>query len=458
MTIRPVGLRARATIAFGLVGLFAAVALAVTTYVVARRYLLEQREESAERQGFANARLTRSALRSAGVDVASLLSTIRGESGSDLVVRHDGSWFASSVAVGRDSIPTGLRQLVDEDHAGRQLVRTESGGLQLVVGMPLSAVNGAYFEVFSLAELERTLDLLRNALIVGAAVTAIATAAVGRYAAGRVVRPLAPVTSAAARITDGDLQTRIPTHHDKDLAPLVDGFNTMAASLQQRIEREARFVSDVSHELRSPLAALRAGIEILDRRRASLPESVAETVDIMVDRIASFEELVLDLLEISRFDAGAVTLDRETLDVSVFIAQVLEHYGAGCARTQIEPSAPPNFRADRRRLASAFGNIIVNAARYAGGITSVTVSGERDDVVFAFDDAGPGVDPSERTAIFQRFARGDAGRRAGSSSGTGLGLALALAQIELHGGSITIDDAPGGGARFIVQLPVEVPR
>jgi len=452
---RPLGLRARATVAFGLLGLFASVALAVTTYFVARSYLVGQREQSAERQAFANARLTRSALRSSGVDVVALISGIRGESGSEVVVRFGDAWFASSVSIGREDIPRELRRVVSDGHAGRELVRSPKGGLQLVVATPLAAVGADYFEVFSLAELERTLTLLRNSLAIAAVVTSLATAAVGRYAAGRVVRPLAPVTTAASRIAAGDLETRLPPHRDPDLAPLTDGFNTMASALQQRVEREARFASDVSHELRSPLAALRAGVEVMDRRRASLPDNIIPAFDVLTGRVLAFEELVLDLLEISRFDANAVILDPEPVETATFARQVLRVNCAQDVSLIIDESAPKDFVADRRRLAQAFANIIVNANRYAGGLTRITVSGDPGYVVFSLDDHGPGVDPSERGAIFQRFARGTAGRRAGTTSGTGLGLALATAQVELHDGDLGVTDAPAGGARFVIRLPVE---
>lgn len=451
----PLGLRARATVAFGLVGLFSSVALAFTTYFVARSYLVGQREQSAQRQSFANARLARSALRSSGIDVAALLTTIRGESGSDVVVRFESRWYASSVSVGRDDIPVELRELVATGHSGSELVRTPKGGLQLVVGTPVAAVNADYFEVFPLAELERTLSLLRNTLVLGALVTSIAAAIVGRYAAGRVVRPLGPVTNAAARISAGDLATRLPPHRDRDLDPLVDGFNAMAASLEERIEREVRFASDVSHELRSPLAAVRAAVEVIDRRRALLPEGVAPAFDVITARVQSFEELVLDLLEISRFDANAVTINPERLSTATFVEQVLLANDAPEADIVIEETAPPEFVADRRRLGQAFANLIANAARYGGGATRVTVTGDGDDIVFFLDDAGPGVEPGERTAIFQRFARGTAGRRAGTASGTGLGLALARAHLELHRGAVDVTDAPGGGARFVVRVPRE---
>lgn len=450
---RPMGLRRRAALAFGLLGLFASLALALTTYFVVRSYLVEQRQEAAQRQAFANARLTRNALRSPEVDVATLLTTIRGESGSDVIARVGASWFASSVATGEDSIPRSLRQAVAGGQAGRQLVRASDGELQLVVGTPLAAVDASYFEVFHLDELERTLDVLRVVLVAAGIATSLLAAAIGRFAAVRVVEPLGPVAAAASLIADGELDARLPENRDPDLEELTDAFNSMAAALQDRIEKERRFASDASHELRSPLAAFRAALEVIERRRSELPAGVDDALDILRQRTMAFEDLVLDLLEISRFDADVIQLRPEELDLEEFVQQTARAFEVADVVIDVQPTAPAAFRADRRRLAQALGNIIVNARNYAGGLTRISVSAADGAVSFVLDDAGPGVDPSERSAIFERFGRGRAGRTAGSSSGTGLGLALAAAQVELHGGSITVGDAPGGGARFVVTVP-----
>jgi signal transduction histidine kinase len=429
------------------------VAFAITTYYLVRSYLVDERQDAAMRQAFANARLTRNALRSLDVDVASLLTTIRGESGSDVVARVDDRWFASSVAVGDDTVPPSLRALVLDGEAGRQIVRGPDGELILVVGTPLAAVDAGYFEVFHLDDLERTLDLLRAVLVAAGLTTAVLAAGVGRFAAGRVVEPLGPIASAASRIADGELDARLPDSRDPDLDELTDAFNSMAATLEERLEREQRFASDVSHELRTPLAAFRAALEVIERRRRDLPAGVDDAVDVLRTRTATFEELVLDLLEISRFDADAIRLHPEELEVEQFVRQTLRAFEAPDVEVHLDTTAPTTFVADRRRLAQAFGNIIANADVYAGGLTRIGVQGDERSIRFLLDDGGPGIDPSERSAIFERFARGRAGRQAGSSSGTGLGLALVAAQVALHDGAIEVSDAPSGGARFTIHLP-----
>ena len=427
--------------------------MAVATFVLARGYLVEQRESSAQQQAFANARLVRSALRAPDVDVATLLTTVRGATGSDVVVRLRQGWFTSSVAVGQDDIPVDLRRTVTSGDAARQLQRTPAGDLQLVVGTPITAVDGAYFEVFPLDELERTLTVLRNVLVGVSVVTAIATALLGRLVAARVVRPLGPVAAAAERIAAGDLETRLAEVGDPDLRPLISSFNTMAGALEDRVEREIRFTSDVSHELRSPLAAMRAAVEILDRRRGMMPDEAVATLEMLSARVETFEALVLDLLEISRLDAHSVDLDLERLDAETFLRHVLAAAGAPDASISVTPPGA-SVIADRRRLAQAVSNIVFNAQLYAGGLTEAAVEVTSDLAYIHLDDHGPGIPPDERKAILQRFVRGRAGKQAGTTTGSGLGLALSCGHIELHGGNLSITDGPTGGARFTIALPM----
>ncbi len=450
------GLRARAAIAFGATGLVVAVTLAAMTYSLTRRYLVEQREDTARVQAYVNARLARSVLRSQTPDVRSLLASLGGGTASTAVVRYREEWFSATLSQGREAIPSELLQVVADRGAGTQRYRDRAGNLHLAVGVAVPAVDAAYFELFALAELERTLELLARSLAFGVATAAAVAAAVGRAAAGRVVRPLKPVVDAAERIAGGDLSTRVNEPTDPDLHRLADAFNTMAAALQARIEREARFAADVSHEMRSPLAALSAALEIVERRREQLPPQVAEAFTVMAVKVRSFQQMVLELLEISRMDAGSVALAPDLIDLRDFLSRLLARHGAGDATIEFAPDAPLRISADRRRLAQAIGNILENAARYAGGITGVCVAApDAKTVRVALDDSGPGVPAEEREAIFGRFARGEVGTRVDSVGGTGLGLALVSEHLHLHNGRAWVEDAPGGGARFVIELPVE---
>lgn len=450
-----VGLRARATIAFGLTGLLVSVVLATVTYEVTRSYLIEQRQKSAEQQAYVNARLSRAVLRTPSPNIRGLLASLNTGTASSSVLRYQGDTFAASVNSGAATIPPALANLVSEGHVGRQRFRDANGQLRLAVGVPIAAVDAEYYEVFNLEGLEQTLDLIARALVLGVAAAAVASALVGRIAANRVVRPLGPVAAAAERIAAGALDTRLTTINDPDLQRFADAFNSMAAALETRIEREARFAADVSHELRSPLTAVAAALAVIDRRREQLPVEVLDAFNVLGEKVESFERMVLELLEISRIDAGTASMAEDLIDLDHFLSRLLAHHGAEAATITFAAGAPSHVVADRRRLAQAFGNIVDNAARYAGGTTAVTVSSPEPDVVrFSFDDRGPGVPSSERDAIFGRFARGEVGRQHGTTSGTGLGLSLVAEHLRLHDGRVWVEDGPGGGARFVVEIPL----
>ncbi len=235
----------------------------------------------------------------------------------------------------------------------------------------------------------------------------------------------------------------------------------MASALQLRIERDARFASDVSHELRSPLMTLSASVEVIEARRHEMPERAQAALDLLTSDVSRFQGLVEDLLEISRFDAGAIRLHLEDLRVAEFVRQRRRRQPA--PHTPVtRPSGPSGavIHGDRRRLARVIANLIDNARAYGGGEPEVTIS-EGDartsrvtHVRIGVEDHGPGVPVEERALIFERFARGaTAGRRSGSE-GAGLGLALVDEHVRMHGGRVWVEDRLDGepGARFVIEL------
>lgn len=451
--VRRLGLRPRATLGFGLIGLLVAVALSAITYVLARSYLVDQRHETAARQAFVNARLTRTVLRAPEADIRALLSALGGGTASTTLLRHHGAWFSASVASGPSAVPEDLLRTVTGGQAASQRYRDADGRLHLALGVPIPAVDASYFELFSLAELEATLALLRRSLTIGVAGAAATAAVTGWFMARRVLQPIGPLADAAERVAAGALDTRLTPESDPDLRRLGEAFNKMASSLEARIDREARFAADVSHEVRSPLAAVAAALEVIDRRRAQLPEEVAAAFEVLAGKVSSFQRMVLDLLEISRADAGNTELDSDQIELEPFLRWVVEAHGQPDIPIQTDHDAPARLRADRRRLAQVFGNIVDNAQRYGEGLTRVSVTGRDGAVRIAFDDRGPGVAPEERELIFGRFARGQSGLRSGATTGSGLGLALVAEHLRLHRGSVWVDDAPEGGARFVIELP-----
>jgi two-component system sensor histidine kinase MtrB len=214
-----------------------------------------------------------------------------------------------------------LDTVLVEGTPARQVVRLDDD-LYLVVGWSVPGVGG-YFEYFSLDEADGTLRSLRLALIVAAAVTTSLGVLLAVFASRRAVRPVSTAAQAASAIAGGRLDTRLPKSDDPDLAVLTDSFNDMAEALQQRVERDARFASDVSHELRSPLMTLSASVEVMEARRHELPERAQAALDLLASDVVRFQGLVEDLLEISRFDAGAIRLHMEELLAAEFVRQAV---------------------------------------------------------------------------------------------------------------------------------------
>ena len=445
------GLRARATVAFGCVALALSATLATMAYELTRSYLIKQRQSTAIRQAYVNARLARSVLRTPDPDVPTILASLQTSSGSVVVLNYQDRWFASKVGIGPNAVPSDLRKKVLEGNVGRQRFILD-GEPQVAVGVPLPAVDAFYFEFSPMSELERSLALLARALAVGAAITALVGAAVGRWASSRVLLPLRGIASAASRISHGALDTRLDAK-DPDLAPLITSFNEMVDALQDRIDREARFASDVSHELRTPLAAIGSAVNIVRRRRHS-PEETAAALDVLEQQIESFQKLVLDLLEISRLEAGTARLERESIEPERFARSVLATTGRSSVPLGVEPGAPTRALVDPRRLSQMLVNLLENADKYAGGPTALIVSGNESVVRFAVEDRGPGVPEHERHHIFERFARGESAALPGAGDGTGLGLSLVAEHARLHHGHVWVEERVGGGARFVVELPL----
>ena len=232
----------------------------------------------------------------------------------------------------------------------------------------------------------------------------------------------------------------------------------MAGALQERIERDARFASDVSHELRSPLMTLSAAVNVLETRREEMPERAQAALDLLAVEVGRFSQLVEDLLEISRYDAGAVRLELDEVRLAEFVMQAV-------AASPNDRTVPVELdselagviaQADKRRLMRVITNLLDNARKYGDGATGVSLRRVDDGVQIAVEDAGPGVPEEERSVIFERFARGGGAGRRGAGEGVGLGLALVAEHVRLHGGQVWVESRPDGreGARFVIELPV----
>lgn len=457
---RALGLRARITLAFTLGAFLASGLLAGTTFALTRNNLLTQRESSALNQAYVNANFVRSSLISDPTPEevqTSLLPSLRLPVGARAFIHYQQRWFFTSPSDNEAVLPEQLRGEVSEGEPARMRFSSQ-GEPTLVVGLPVPAANAEYYEAVGLDDLNDTLRSLGISLFGASVLTTFAGAGIGLWASRRTLRPLVEVSHAAEAIAGGRLDTRLEATEDPDLGVLATSFNDMAHALQTRIERDARFASDVSHELRSPLMTLSAAVDILETRREELPERSQAALDLLAVEVQRFQQLVEDLLEISRYDVGAVRLDANELRLAEFVMQAVQasQNGAPVPVHVDSELAGAVVLADKRRLARVVANLLDNARKYGDGATAVSVRRHHDRVHIVVEDEGPGVPAEERAVIFDRFARGGVAGRRGASEGVGLGLALVAEHVRLHGGRVWVEDRADGkeGARFVVELPL----
>ena len=458
--IRPMGLRSRILLTFGLGSLALSLFLALATFNFTRSNLVDERTGSAINQTYADASRLAVDLQSNPTNIQTVLERL----GADRpLVYLRGTWTGNDARFSSSVIPPSLLKAVLQNRQPTTMRIEVENELVLAVGVPIDSVDAAYFEFPSVDDVRSTLNSVNLALILAAGITTLLGVVLGAIAASRAVRPLTAASQAAQAIAGGRLDTRLAETEDPDLAVLTSSFNDMASALQLRVERDTRFTSDVSHELRSPLMTLAASVEVMQARRDEMPERAQAALDLLVADVSRFQGLVEDLLEISRFDAGGIRLNVDELLVGEFVRQAVAISSAPDTRILVaEIAEEMMIKGDRRRLARVVANLIDNGRAYGGGELEVSVFVPDDEdppsqIWITVEDHGPGVPPDERDLIFERFARGSiAGRRSGSE-GAGLGLALVDEHIKLHRGRVWVEDRLDGldGACFIIELPAE---
>ena len=440
------------TFAVGTVLLAGVVSL--VTYGVSRSYLLRQRRTYVTRLAAADARLIDDLTRAQPDAIPALLASLETPAGSFPVLYRNGHWFSARIGQDERLIPAGVRADVLTGRRER-LLRYEAGGSKLVVGIPLAEQDG-YFEVFPLHELARTLSAVRLALIVAGLATLLGSLALGRFALGRLLAPVVGIGRTARAIADGQHQERLDVGGYDELADLAASFNRMVDALNDQIQRDARFASNVSHELRSPLTTLRTAVEGMQRRSERLDERSRRLLTLLVEEVDRFEGMVTDLLEISRMDAApASALRRQDLSVEALLAAVVtERSGPPPVPVTIVGDASTIVRVDPRRLERVVANLVRNAETHGRGLTRLRALVDGACLRLEVEDRGPGVAPEDRERIFERFFRAPA--RAGDrrrGDGVGLGLALVAQHVRLHDGRVWVEDAEPAGARFVVEIP-----
>ncbi len=269
------------------------------------------------------------------------------------------------------------------------------------------------------------------------------------YLAGRALRPVEAIRAEAASITHTTIHRRVPVPatHD-EISRLASTMNEMLDRLEDASTRQRRFVSDASHELRSPVASIRTQLEVALRRpgRDDWP-MVAERVLAEDERL---EQAVADLVELARLDEGVAYSDLAEVDLDEVVFEE-------CSRERaipVDTSGVSGGRVNGRRdaLARSVRNLVDNACRHAESRVAVTLQTTDGTVELVVTDDGPGIAPEDRTRVFERFTRLDEGR-ARDAGGMGLGLAVVRSTVERHGGTVTIEDADPHGARMVVRIP-----
>jgi two-component system sensor histidine kinase MtrB len=447
-------LRLRLLVTFGLSALALSSLFASLTYFGVEHVLVSDRQKTDLRDGFVNAALIRSTLYASPPALPSLLNSIEQATSSNVLVRTHNQWLSRSRGAVAADVPAGVLSKVGAGHAAQQTINVE-GHLLFVVGVPIPAVETTVYEIFQLGPLEHTLGTLLLLLCVGALATSLIGIGGGLWVSRRAVRPLERVSAAAALIAEGELTTRLAVGQaDREVQRLTESFNAMVSRLVERMERDARFASDVSHELRSPLTTLTTTASVLQQHRDELSPAAQESLDLLTADLSVFRSLVEDLLEIARSDAGATTLVFETIPAVELVRQSVR--SAAQRHGLVEGDLDEvRVRVDRRRFERVVTNLIANAHQYAGDAVAVRVAVRDGSLVLDIDDAGPGIPEDEREQVFQRFFRGRAAHDRSMSRGTGLGLALVRDHVTSFGGTITAGQSPEGGARFEIVLPVD---
>jgi len=334
----------------------------------------------------------------------------------------------------------------------------------LLVGAPFGYAYELYYFFPLQAEQKSIASMQRTLLVVGIAVVFL-LAAIAWLVTRWVVVPVRLAAQGARRLSTGQLNERMDVRGTDELAALATAFNDMAASLQEKLAEledlsqvQRQFVSDVSHELRTPLTTIRIASDVLYASKDELDHAAGRSAELLQSQLERFESLLTDLLEISRYDANAATLDAEPVDVGTIILQSADVAQQLAERrgTKIEfrlPAEPCIAEVDRRRVERILRNLLLNAVEHGETKdTIVTAAMDSAAVAISVRDFGVGLAPGEEQLVFDRFWRADPAR-ARTSGGTGLGLAIALEDARLHGGWLEAWGEPGKGSVFRLTLP-----
>jgi len=407
-------------------------------------------------------------------DVVTTLARRSGPSGLYEVIILDqndpGIAGFSSNSIEPKSVPARLTRQVEGSPASTpyrtygQLTYDDGTSVPgLIVGTKLSSYQLYY--LFPLTQEQQSLAFVQQTLFGVGAVLVLLLAAIASLVTRQVVIPVRLAAQSAERLAAGRLEERMKVRGEDDLARLATSFNDMAANLQEKIVQleelsqvQRQFVSDVSHELRTPLTTIRIAADVLYEAREEFDPLVSRSAELLQSQLERFEGLLGDLLEISRYDAGAATLDAESIDVRELVLRAVGDTEdlaerKGSKIVQQLPAEATMADVDSRRVERILRNLLVNAIEHGeGNDIVVNVAADRDALAIAVRDHGCGLLPGESHMVFDRFWRADPAR-ARTTGGTGLGLSISKEDARLHGGWLQAWGEPGHGSQFRLSLP-----
>ncbi|MCU1527427.1 MAG: histidine kinase [Frondihabitans sp.] len=338
----------------------------------------------------------------------------------------------------------------------------------IAVGSTLQVPTAGQYElylVYDLSDAQKTLDFMQQTLAIGSIALVLLIAVITYVVVRLVVGPIRLAAETSQKIAAGHLEERIPEAGQDVIATLGRSFNGMADAMQRQIEQLAdlsrmqqRFVSDVSHELRTPLTTIRLAGDMLYHGRESFDPASARTAELLHTQVDRFELLLGDLLEISRFDAGAVELETEPTNVVRLVEESVDEFEplAVSAGSEVVVDARGGYfeaEIDPRRLRRILRNLLGNAIEHGEGKRiDVIVDSDAAAVAIAVHDHGAGMRPEYVDRVFDRFWRADPSRKR-TIGGTGLGLSISREDALLHGGRLEVWSEAGQGTQFVVTLP-----
>ncbi|MFD3332733.1 ATP-binding protein [Streptomyces sp. NPDC058700] len=481
--LRLSSLRLRLVVVFALVALTAAVAASGIAYWLNREAVLTRtqdgalndfRQEMQNRAATLPLRPTQDELRRTAEQMATgsrdyqVLLLGERDAGKPIVGASDPDDFTLA------DVPRSLTEAVDTERRVTDAnpyayhlfwQRTERNGTPyLVGGTRIDGGGPAGYMFKSLAAEKADLNSLAWSLGIATALAVAGSVLLAQVAATTVLRPVHRLGEAARQLGEGKLDTRLRVKGADELADLSRTFNSAAESLQKKVadmsareESSRRFVADMSHELRTPLTALTAVTEVLEDEQDSLDPMIAPAVALVVSETRRLNDLVENLMEVTRFDAGTARLVLDEVDIADQITACID---ARAWLDAVDLDAERGIVAplDPRRLDVILANLIGNALKHGGSPVRVSVRTDADELVIAVRDHGPGIPEEVLPHVFDRFYKASASRP--RSEGSGLGLSIAMENALIHGGSITASNSVGedgtvDGAVFVLRLPLD---